>query len=92
MIRSFRSRALREFAETGQPRRLSIQNIDRLRLVLFALNAAASPKDMDQPGFRFHALKGDRRGTFSVTVTGNYRVTFRWQGEDAVDVDLEDYH
>jgi toxin HigB-1 len=47
---------------------------------------------MDQPGFRFHALKGNRRGTFSVTATGNYRVTFRWEGKDAVDVDLEDYH
>jgi toxin HigB-1 len=47
---------------------------------------------MNLPGFDFHGLKGDRRGTFSVTVTGNWRVTFRWRGEDAIDVDYEDYH
>jgi proteic killer suppression protein len=47
---------------------------------------------MNTPGLRFHDLKGDRRGTFAVDVSGNYRITFRWDGEDAIDVDLEDYH
>jgi proteic killer suppression protein len=47
---------------------------------------------MNLPGYRCHALKGDRRGAFALDASGNYRVTFRFDGEDAVDVDLEDYH
>ena len=53
---------------------------------------AKAPEEMNLPGYRFHALKGDRRGAFAVDASGNYRVTFRFDGEDAVDVDLEDYH
>jgi proteic killer suppression protein len=48
--------------------------------------------DMNIPGFGFHALKGDRRGEYAVTITRNWRITFRWRGEDAVNVDFEDYH
>ena len=47
---------------------------------------------MNLPGYHFHALKGARKGTFALDASGNYRITFRWDGEDAVDVDLEDYH
>lgn len=47
---------------------------------------------MNLPGYRFHRLTGERKGTFAVSVTGNWRITFRFDGEDAVDVDLEDYH
>ncbi len=50
------------------------------------------PEDMNIPGFKFHQLSGDRKGTYAVTVTGNWRITFRFDGEDAIDVDLEDYH
>lgn len=56
------------------------------------LDAAVCPEDMNDPGLRFHALSGDRKGRYSVRLTANWRVTFGWQGEDAVDVDLEDYH
>jgi proteic killer suppression protein len=47
---------------------------------------------MNIPGYRFHALTGNRKGTYAVTVTGNWRITFRFAGEDAIDVDLEGYH
>jgi toxin HigB-1 len=47
---------------------------------------------MNLPGYRFHALKGDRKGTFAVDASGNWRITFRWDREDAVDLNLEDYH
>jgi toxin HigB-1 len=92
VIRSFKSKALRLFAETGDARRLSVPNAKRVRQILLALNVARSPDEMNTPGFRFHALRGNRRGTFAVDASGNYRITFRWDGKDAVDVDLEDYH
>lgn len=60
--------------------------------MLDALDAAAAPEELNLPGYRFHELKGDRAGTYSLTVTGNVRVTFAFEGEDAVQVNLEDYH
>jgi proteic killer suppression protein len=60
--------------------------------ILLALDAATEPKDMDLPGFLFHGLSGDQKGRYSVWATGNWRVTFGWSGEDATDVNLEDYH
>ena len=92
MIRSFRSKALRAFAETGDARRLSVPNDARVRRILAQLDAAARAEDLNLPGYRFHALKGERRGTFAVSASGNYRITFGWDGADAVNVDLEDYH
>jgi proteic killer suppression protein len=92
VIRSFRSKGLRRFAERGDPSRLSVQNADRIRRILLALNAAKSPEAMNVPGLRFHALKGHDRGRYAVDASGNWRMTFAWDGEDAVDVDLEDYH
>ena len=65
---------------------------DRLRRQLDVLNRARSTRDLNLPGYRLHQLKGNRAGTWSVTVSGNWRVTFTFEGEDAYDVDLEDYH
>ena len=90
MIRSFRSKALRRFAEKGDASKLAVQNVDRVRRILVRLDNVKTPKDMDLPGLFFHALKSTNR--FSVRVTGNWRITFAWRDEDAVDVDLEDYH
>ncbi|MDX2141995.1 MAG: type II toxin-antitoxin system RelE/ParE family toxin [Rhodospirillaceae bacterium] len=90
MIRSFRSKALRAYFETGKPRGLSVQNAARVRRILLVLDAATRPEGMNLPGYWFHALHGERR--WSVRVTGNWRITFGWDGADAVDVDLEDYH
>jgi proteic killer suppression protein len=92
VIRSFRSKTLRRFAERGDSSKLSVQNPDRIRRILLALDAAKLPDHMNVPGFRYHALKGHDKGRFAADASGNWRVTFAWNGEDAVDVDLEDYH
>ena len=92
MIRSFRSKALRRFAEDGERSKLSVQNVGRVRRILERLDAARNPQEMDVAGLQFHPLRGSDKGRFSVWVTGNWRITFAWEGEDAKDVDLEDYH
>lgn len=91
MIRSFRSKGLRRFAERGDPSRLAVHP-DRVRRILAFLDAATAPEDMDVPGFRFHGLKGRQKDRYAVDASGNWRITFGWQDGDAVDVDLEDYH
>lgn len=92
VIRSFRSKALRLFAERGDASKLAIQNPNRIRRILLALDAATLPEQMNLPGFKFHTLKGSDKGRLSVWASGNYRVTFGWIKTDATDVDLEDYH
>ena len=92
MIRGFRHKGLRKFFETGSKSGIQAQHVDRLRLVLAQLNAAAESRDMDLPGLDLHPLKGERKGTWAVSVSGNWRVTFRFLGKDADDVDYEDYH
>jgi toxin HigB-1 len=90
MIRTFRSKALRVYFETGKAGGLSVQNVARVGRMLRALDAAARPEHLNLPGYRFHALQGERR--WSIRVTGNWRITFGWDGADAIELDLEDYH
>jgi proteic killer suppression protein len=92
MIKSFRSRALRLYWVKGDASGLRPDWIKRVRLILSRLDVASKPRHLDLPGLNFHALTGDRAGAFSVLVSRNWRVTFRWDGEDSVDVGLEDYH
>jgi proteic killer suppression protein len=92
VIRSFRSRALRQFAATGDASKLSVPNYARVRQILLALNAATAPQAMNVPGLKFHALKGREKGRYAVWASGNYRITFGWDGKDAINLDLEDYH
>ena len=92
MIRSFRSKGLQRFAETGDASRLGVPNLSRVSRILQRLDAALEPEDMNISGMRFHVLSGDRKGRYAVAATGNWRITFGWMGVDAVDVDLEDYH
>ena len=92
MIRSFRSKTLRRFAERGDVAKLSVQNHDRIRRLLARLDAATTPEDMNLPGLRFHGLKGKDKGRYAVDVSGNWRITFGWLDGDAIDVDLEDCH
>ena len=92
MIRSFRSKALKRFIEAGNTSKLSVRNVDRVTRILTQLDEATVPEEMNLAGWKFHPLKGRDKGRFSVWVTGNYRITFGWDGKDAVDVDLEDYH
>jgi toxin HigB-1 len=66
--------------------------VSKIKRVLDSLDAATTPTDMDLPGYRFHNLGGDKKGTYAVWITGNWRITFRWSAEDAIDVHYEDYH
>ncbi|MBF0563167.1 MAG: type II toxin-antitoxin system RelE/ParE family toxin [Alphaproteobacteria bacterium] len=90
MIRTFRSKALRTYFETGSAKGLSVPNTERVGRMLAVLDDATRPEDADLPGYRFHGLQGERR--WSIRVSGNWRLTFGWDGADIVDVDLEDYH
>lgn len=92
MIRSFRSKALKRLAEQGDASKLSVPNVRRVQRILEQLDEAAVPEDMNTPGWRFHGLKGQDKGRFAVDASGNWRITFGWDGGDAIDVDLEDYH
>ena len=65
---------------------------DKIARILDRLDASISPLDMKLPGYRFHELKGQEAGTWSVTVSGNWRITFQFDGQDAVVVDYRDYH
>ena len=60
--------------------------------MLRALDVATEPQDMNLPGYYFHTLSGKNSDRYSVRVTGNYRITFGWQNQDAIEIDLEDYH
>lgn len=60
--------------------------------MLDRLDTVVRAEDMNIPGYKFHPLSGDRKGTYTVTVTGNWRITFRFDGMDAIDVNLENYH
>ncbi|MSO71951.1 MAG: plasmid maintenance system killer protein [Alphaproteobacteria bacterium] len=90
MIRSFRSKPLRHYFETGAASGLNVPNAGRIGRMLRALDDATQPEQVNLPGFRFHALHGERR--WSIRASGNWRITFGWDGMDAIDVDLEDYH
>jgi len=76
----------------GDPSRVNAALRDRLENVLSVLDAAAEPADLDLPGYRLHRLKGELKGLWSVTVSGNWRVTFRIENGNVLDVDLTDYH
>jgi len=92
MIKSFRHRGLEKFFTRGSKAGIQAQHAKRLKLILGRLHASTSPLDMNLPGLRLHELTGKRKGTWSVSVSGNWRITFLFEGEDAVLVDYEDYH
>jgi toxin HigB-1 len=92
MIRSFRSKALKRLAEQGDASKLSVPNVRRVETILARLDGATLPEDLNLPGFRFHGLKGRDKGRYALDASGNWRITFAWDGGDAIDVDLEDYH
>lgn len=83
---------LRALHESGDGSRLSADLVPRLRRILLRVEGAARPGNMAVPGYHLHPLKGDKRGLWSVRVSGNWRVVFRFEGTEAVDVDLVDYH
>ena len=92
MIRSFKHKGLARLFKSGSTAGIQAAHVKRLRLILGRLNAASGAKDMDLPGLRLHELSGNRSGIWSVTVSGNWRVTFRFEDGDAEIVNYEDYH
>jgi proteic killer suppression protein len=92
MIRSFRHKGLKRLVENDDRSKLPADMITRVRFIVAALDEASSVEDLDTPSFRLHALKGDLKGFHAVTVRANWRVIFRFEGEDAFDVDFVDYH
>ena len=92
MIRGFRHKGLERFFTAGDRKTIDAKQADRIRRILDRLDASARPEDLNLPGFDFHALKGDRKGTYAVAVSANWRITFRHEAGDAIDVNLEDYH
>ncbi len=92
MIRSFKHKGLERYFLKGTKSGIQARHAVRLRLILGRLNAATSPTDMDLPGLKLHELRGKKKGIWSVWVSGNWRVTFRFNGKDAELIDYEDYH
>lgn len=93
MIISIKHKGLRKFAETGKTTGIPQQFSQRLKLILTALSTATTLQDMmDLKALRCHPLKGDRQGEYSLEVNGNWRVVFRLEEPNVLDVDLEDYH
>lgn len=92
MIASFRSKALDRFWRKGDASGIKPEWRKKVKVILALLDTVASPSGMDVPGMGFHPLTGDQAGRYAVTVSRNWRITFGWRGEDATDVDLEDYH
>ena len=88
----FRHGGLRRYWERGDASRLNPDHVARINRLLDDLAAASRPEQLGLPGLRLHQLTGGRRGTWSVRVSGNWRLTFRFVGGEAVDIDLEDYH
>ena len=92
MIKTFRHKGLKELFETGRSKSIAPALLKRVEIIPDYLDAAETAFDMGVSGLRLHELKGDRKGTWSVTVSGNWRLTFTFLDGDAYDIDLEDYH
>ncbi len=92
MIRSFRHKGLRKLFEEGSIKGVETIYAKKMERILERLDVSDSPKGMDLPGYKLHALTGDMRGFWSVTVSANWRIIFRFEGTDAYDVELIDYH
>ena len=92
MIKSIRHKGLRNYWTKGQAKGLKAESVPRISRILRALDTASAPTDMNLPGYYFHGLSGKDAGRYSVRVSGNYRITFGWSDQDAIDIDLEDYH
>ncbi|HEY4339957.1 MAG TPA: type II toxin-antitoxin system RelE/ParE family toxin [Steroidobacteraceae bacterium] len=92
MIKTWRHAGLQSYFETGSKAGTQPVHANKLTKLLTALNVASKPQDMAAPAWRLHPLKGDLAGHWSVDVNGNYRITFKFEGTDAVLVDYRDTH
>jgi toxin HigB-1 len=92
MITSFRHKGLEQFFLTGTKAGIQPVHARKLEDQLSALNVATKPEQMNFPGWKLHALRGELAGHWAVSVNGNWRMTFKFEGEDAILVDYQDYH
>ena len=92
MIESFRHKGLKRLFEEDDRSKLAADMVEKIRLVLSALEEAGSIDDLNQPSFRLHPLKGDLKGHWAIAVRANRRIVFRFEGDKASNVDLVDYH
>ena len=92
MIRSIKHRGLKRLYEQGDRSGIRPDLVDKVERILTALDSAIAPQALDVPGYRLHPLKGQLQGFWSVTVRANWRIVFRFEGTDAFDVELIDYH
>ena len=92
MIKSFAHKGLKDFYESGSKKGIQPEHAPGLSRMLDRLDASTSSQDMNLPGYRLHQLKGNKRDIWAVTVSGNWRMTFYFEGPDAYLVDYLDYH
>jgi len=92
MIASIKHKGLREYYEKGSARGIQATHAKRLRMMLAALESSRTIDDMDIPGYRLHSLKGKMKNRWSVSVSGNWRLTFEFKGGHVYLLDYEDYH
>ena len=92
MIKSFRHKGLEDYYSTGSKRGILPDHAAKLSRLLDRLDASTGPQDMSLPGFALHPLQGARRGQWAVSVSGNWRLVFEFQGPDAINIDYLDYH
>jgi proteic killer suppression protein len=92
MIKDFRHKGLKEFYSTGTKSGILPRHSERLRLILARLDATITPEDMNLPGLGLHKLRGKFKNFWSVEVSGNWRIIFKFEGQNITDVDYLDYH
>lgn len=92
MIKHFQHKGLERFFRRGETKGIQAQHQQRIQRILDLLDDASEPQELAIPGMFLHPLKGDRKGQWAMTVSGNWRITFAFDGEDLIVVNLEDYH
>jgi len=92
MIKSLKHRGLKRLYEKGDRSGIRADQLETVERILTLLDAASTPQALDLPRYRLHALKGDMKGYWAVTVRANWRIIFKFEDGNAVDVELIDYH
>ena len=88
----FSDKTLQKFWRSGRPKGIDSRSVDRLKELLSMLDAATRPEDLNQPGYAFHALTGNRAGQYAVEIRASHRLVFEWEDDEPVRVRMEDYH
>ncbi len=92
MIESFKHKGLSKFFSSGNSSKLNQNHLKKIKRILIVLNNASILEDLNLPGWKLHKLKGNMKGIYSVEVSGNFRITFRFEKGKVIDVDYQDYH